>query len=343
MMRSVQFLCVFTLLSIIVMSVTARDTHPTDLLSYQSEDFHVTSYRGKVVKREVEQADCTSDGNICTELVGGGKVGQFTNNAYIEMSVQVKFPKHKNIIIFDADNKKVTNWVIRTVIPARKPGGAPVVMDVFTAKEAKPGSFSWTWNFQSRFGSYKAKHATTAKYRLPFAGKFKVGQGYNGKATHFGQSAFSIDFTMPQGTRVLAARAGVVASVEQSNYRSKYEPGVCPKPVKRSCDAPGSDDNHVFIRYPDKTFGMYAHFKQNGVAVSVGDEVTEGQLIGYSGNTGLSSGPHLHISVNKATPFTFKHNWNSETIKVSYVDVKGKSVTPKAGSTYEGAPEPKIP
>jgi murein DD-endopeptidase MepM/ murein hydrolase activator NlpD len=286
-----------------------------------------------VVKRDVAQSSCSSDNLVCTELVDN--VAQFTNNAYIEMSVQVKFPEHKNIQIIGMDGKKVASWVIRTVLPARQPGGDPTVTSVFTMKEPTSGTYSWAWNYMTRFGSFKAKTDGT-KYRLPFTGKFKVGQGYNGGVTHTGANANSIDFTMPEGTSVLASRGGVVAALENSNWQSKYDPGVCPKPVSRKCDAPGSGDNNVFIRHEDGTFGMYAHFKQDGVIVSLGDTVTSGQLLGYSGNTGLSTGPHLHVSVNRANAFG-GNDWTSVSLKVSYTNVNDKTVNPAKGKEYEGA------
>jgi murein DD-endopeptidase MepM/ murein hydrolase activator NlpD len=331
MVGKIQVLCLIVLLGVVA-NAAAR-SHLSHLLSYESDEFHYSTQHGG--KRAVEQADCTLDGTVCHVLVDG-TTGQFTNNAYIEMSLQVKFTTHKKVAIY-VDGKKINSWQIRTVLPARAPGGDPVVVDVFTMKIVGEGEASWNWVYQTKFGSYKAKHAKTAKYRLPFSGKYKVGQGYNGKSTHTGENAYSIDFTMAEGTRVLAPRDGIVVAIQNSNYRSKYEDGLCPKPVRRTCDATGSDDNHVFVRYDDMTFGMFAHFKQDGVTVSPGDTVSAGQLLGYSGNTGLSTGPHLHVSVNKCTPFDFGRKWNSESIKVSYVDANGKTVTPTTGKEYEGS------
>lgn len=120
-------------------------------------------------------------------------------------------------------------------------------------------------------------------YDLPFkTGKsFKLYQGYNGTFSHANENA--LDFTMPEGTEVLAAREGTVVNIVQSNSAS------CPS---KECE---KFNNYVTILHADGTFANYLHIKYNGANCKPGDQVKKGDIIAYSGNVGWSSGPHLHF------------------------------------------------
>ncbi|WP_051957081.1 M23 family metallopeptidase [Chryseobacterium populi] len=120
-------------------------------------------------------------------------------------------------------------------------------------------------------------------YDLPFPkGKsFNVYQGYNGKFSH--QNENSIDFSMPEGTEILAAREGLVVDLVKHNNSGCAEINCA------------NQANYITILHPDGTFAQYYHLKQNGVLVNIGDQVKKGDIIGLSGNTGWSNGPHLHF------------------------------------------------
>jgi murein DD-endopeptidase MepM/ murein hydrolase activator NlpD len=102
---------------------------------------------------------------------------------------------------------------------------------------------------------------------------FARGGAYNGKG-HNG-----IDFGLPTGSRVKAALSGTVAATGNTDaFRGCYSYG-----------------KWVLIHHNNGLSTLYAHL--SGIALPEGSEVFTGQTIGYSGNTGYSTGPHLHFSV----------------------------------------------
>lgn len=69
----------------------------------------------------------------------------------------------------------------------------------------------------------------------------------------------------------------------------------------------GAFGNLIIIQHPNGTQTFYAH--QSKFAVSQGDYVSQGQIIGYVGNTGRSTGPHLHFEVRGAKNPGFDNSW----------------------------------
>ena len=114
----------------------------------------------------------------------------------------------------------------------------------------KSGSYKFNFNYQTTLGDVTlASFDQSFLYDLPFQkGKnFRVFQGYNGSFSHQNENA--LDFTMPEGTEVTAAREGKVVKVVQSNTQS------CPT---EDC---AQYNNSVTIMHPDGTFATYAHIK----------------------------------------------------------------------------------
>lgn len=82
-----------------------------------------------------------------------------------------------------------------------------------------------------------------------------------------------VDFGAPSGTPIMAAAGGTVVSAAPH----------------------GGHGNYVQLRHTDELVTAYAHMSR--FAVKAGQKVRQGQIIGYVGSTGLSTGPHLHYEV----------------------------------------------
>jgi murein DD-endopeptidase MepM/ murein hydrolase activator NlpD len=123
-------------------------------------------------------------------------------------------------------------------------------------------------------------------YAVPFGGSARrpLIQGYGGEGTHQGSMQYSLDFGMPTGTPVLAAREGVVLYLQDGFTQGGADPAL----LERA--------NLVVIVHSDFTMASYGHLAP-GLAVSVGDTVQEGELLGRSGRTGFAGQPHLHFHV----------------------------------------------
>ena len=131
-------------------------------------------------------------------------------------------------------------------------------------------------------------HAALQFVGLPFeeGQEVRISQGHHGNFSHKGSSVYALDFPAPEGTVIVAARAGRILQT-----RSDSDTG-CGDP---EC---ASDANFIRIDHGDGTKGVYFHLQQDGVLVEEGETVCKGQPIGLSGNTGFSTGPHLHFEVN---------------------------------------------
>lgn len=141
-------------------------------------------------------------------------------------------------------------------------------------------------------GDMGARASESEKYVAPFAAgeNYPLVQGFGGGWSHRGASKYAVDFAMPIGTAVHAARSGVVVRVVEHHNRG----GSDRRYAKYA--------NYIVILHDDGTTGEYYHLKQNGSSVAVDEVIDAGQLIGYSGNTGFSSLPHLHFAVYRPQP-----------------------------------------
>ena len=165
-------------------------------------------------------------------------------------------------------------------------------------------------------GSEVTKNLDPYVYELPFkqGTTHKVVQGYGGMFSHKHKAA--LDFSMPEGTAVYAAREGEIYSFKDNSS----EGGLLPKHEGKA--------NYIVIKHSDGSYGCYWHLRKNGVRVKKG-RVMKGQLIGYSGSTGFVLRPHLHFAVKR------RLNYEKDSfVRTRFRTTKGVKVL-EAGEAYE--------
>ena len=123
-------------------------------------------------------------------------------------------------------------------------------------------------------------------YIRPALGPTTSPYGPRRRGFHYG-----IDIGASRGTRVVAAAAGTI--VETVSYCIEG---------RSSCG--GRYGNYIVIEHSNGTFTRYAHLSK--VGVSVGESVSQGESIGATGNTGHSTGPHLHFQIEKSNGATIR-------------------------------------
>lgn len=131
-------------------------------------------------------------------------------------------------------------------------------------------------------------------YRQPFKMDWPVTQSYGETIT----SSFhtGIDYGCPLNTPILASADGsvVFAGWDKTGY-----------------------GNLVILQHPDGRATLYAHL--NSIHVALGEKVKQGSLLGHSGTTGNSTGPHLHFEARTQWN-NYKTHFNPLSLPLTSVD-----------------------
>ena len=162
---------------------------------------------------------------------------------------------------------------------------------VVVGKTVENADLRFDSEFQFIPGEPGAEHRPEQPYRLPYAlsSSVRVSQAFPDTKTHTDPaSRHAIDFVMPIGTDVFAARDGVVIEVASDFFENGTNLAV---------DGPRA--NIVRILHDDGTMALYVHLNWNTIRVVPGQHVSRGEYLADSGNTGFSTGPHLHFVVQR--------------------------------------------
>ncbi|MFN8552463.1 MAG: M23 family metallopeptidase [Candidatus Obscuribacterales bacterium] len=181
--------------------------------------------------------------------------------------------------------------------------------------------FHYNWKYHWVLGLPGGRHDATYVYALPYrkGEHYKVSQGYFGNFSHQKGTnyEYAIDFVMPEGTPVCAARDGIVIgsygdSTVGGNDK-KYE--FCA--------------NVVSVKHSDGSYARYVHLQPHGNLARVGQVVRKGDQIGLSGKTGFADRPHLHFCVT--TPID---GYKEKSHPVVFATEKGNLGSLTQGETY---------
>ena len=118
----------------------------------------------------------------------------------------------------------------------------------------------------------------------PISGAYELSATFGNSGDRWTSKHSGQDFAVPTGTEVVAVHGGTVVKAGGNG----------------AGDGPAYG-NAVVVEHGDGTFTQYAHLSE--VEVAVGDEVSTGEVIALSGNTGNSSGPHLHFEVRTTADY----------------------------------------
>ncbi len=194
------------------------------------------------------------------------------NELYAPVEVELSLSNLGNV-------RPGTPSVVRKVLPAR----STIILATLVAQKPSQ-ALRFSQKFRYSLGN-PSMVALGYRYPLPWVGgPFRLTQGPNGTFSHFGpKSRWAMDIAMPVGTQIIAARGGTVVKVENDQGSGGNNPS----------------GNFVRILHDDGTMGVYLHLMQGSVSVREGQHVAVGTPLARSGNTGNSTGPHLHFVVQR--------------------------------------------
>jgi murein DD-endopeptidase MepM/ murein hydrolase activator NlpD len=256
--------------------------------------------------RELPQGQNGPEVEVRYEIVDGMVVLTANNHLYAPVELVVLLDEAHYAALPDDEQRRTSVLAPRSIaelmrVPQMSGAAGSVV------------EFRYQW-FP---GDPAATHRPDRAYRAPFAvaRQHRISQAFPELVTHVTRdSVYAVDISMPIGTDIYAARGGTVVEVASSNYRGGLD-----------TSRPGAEANLVRILHDDGTFAIYAHLNWNSIRVRPGDEVVRGEYIADSGNTGFSSGPHLHFVVVRNAGMSM------EAVPIVFEGRNSSSIAPQRG------------
>ncbi|WP_207896138.1 M23 family metallopeptidase [Thiobaca trueperi] len=198
-------------------------------------------------------------------------------------------------------------------------GNSGILVQIRRINQTRPWLFRL--KYQYVVGRPLKNYSSVISYLPPIApgSSFRISQSFGGKFSHTDQrNYYAVDILMPEGTPLYAARKGVVMSVDNDFYKNGLDKKHLP------------EANSIRILHDDGSMAVYVHLQFEGAQVVPGVTVQAGQFLGYSGNTGFSSEPHLHFAVQ------INQGMALASVPFRFINKIGQAEDPVPGKMLDG-------
>jgi len=225
----------------------------------------------------------------------------FINNIWGPIELELKLSEKENV-------------TSEPPLPARLVLPGQTERRLLKIRATDPGQgFSFRLVYKEMIGPPLDQLPAEVDYHPPFplGQQFQISQGFDNDITHNDPpNQYAVDIVMPVGTPILAARPGRIMEMEDDFHGAAQKERY----LTRS--------NHVRILHDDGTMAVYAHLQANSLRIHEGVQVARGQWIANSGNTGYSSGPHLHFVIQ------LNAGMSLESLPFRFITPTGGTMTP---------------
>lgn len=283
------------------------------LYKYQDESgWHYTDQPPNTDKPvEIRQLKVSGKQRVWLEKSGDpGNPDFFVINQYPgPIEVAVNWGEHDNVT---ASPDLPHNFVVA-------PGTSSTLFKVIPSIPGQATKFSLEYRYI--VGSPINNYVSNTLYLPPIAPgiRFQITQAFGGEFSHNdAQNQYAVDIMMPVNTPIYAARGGIVLDVDNDYFESGTKQTLASKA------------NSIRILHDDGSMSVYAHLAVESALVYPGLTVATGDRIGFSGNTGLTTGPHLHFAVQ------VNHGMELVSVPFQFSDQENRAVDPQVGLWLAG-------